>query len=81
MKLPVSISFMAVGAAQFAAKSLIRFKPGRTGEAPSWEGRGADMTTHEVGAPKRSLMEKKAFYNDTLAHFSPSERRLINPHY
>ena len=26
-------------------------------------------------------MEKKAFYNDTLAHFSPSERRLINPHY
>lgn len=51
MKLPVSISFMAVGAAQFAAKSLIRFKPGRTGEAPSWEGRGADITTHEVGAP------------------------------
>ena len=30
---------------------------------------------------KRSLMEKKAFFNDTLAHFSPSERRLINPHY
>ena len=26
-------------------------------------------------------MEKKAYYNDTLAHFSPSERRLINPHY
>ena len=26
-------------------------------------------------------MEKKAFYNDTLSHFSPSERRLINPHY
>lgn len=51
MKLPVSISFMAVGAAQFAAKSLIRFKPGRTGEAPSWEGRGTNITTHEVGAP------------------------------
>jgi len=32
-------------------------------------------------APKRTLMEKKAYYNDTLAHFSPSERRLINPHY
>ena len=26
-------------------------------------------------------MEKKAYYNETLAHFSPSERRLINPHY
>lgn len=42
---------MAVGAAQFAAKSLIRFKPGRTGDAPSWEGHGTDITTHEVGAP------------------------------
>ena len=51
MKSPVSISFVAVGAAQFATKSLVRFKPGRTGEAPSWEGRGADMNTHEVGAP------------------------------
>lgn len=30
---------------------------------------------------KTSLMEKKAFYNDTLSHFSKSERRLINPHY
>lgn len=30
---------------------------------------------------KHSLMEKKAFYNDTLMHFSRSERRLINPHY
>ncbi len=32
------------------------------------------------GVP-HTLMEKKAFYNDTLSHFSPSERRLINPHY
>lgn len=51
MKLPVSISFVAAGAAQYALKSLVRFKPGRTGEAPSWEGRGADITTHEVGTP------------------------------
>jgi nicotinate phosphoribosyltransferase len=28
-----------------------------------------------------TLMEKKEFYNRTLMHFSPSERRLINPHY
>ncbi|MCQ2146608.1 MAG: hypothetical protein MJZ16_03735, partial [Bacteroidales bacterium] len=32
-------------------------------------------------APTHTLMEKKAYYNDTLNHFSPSERRLINPHY
>ena len=30
---------------------------------------------------KYTLQEKKAYFNDTLMHFSPSERRLINPHY
>ena len=28
-----------------------------------------------------TLPQKKAFFDDTLRHFSPSERRLINPHY
>lgn len=32
-------------------------------------------------APRHTLMEKKQYYNETLMHFSPSERRLINPHY
>ena len=32
-------------------------------------------------APMHTLAEKKEYYNTTLAHFSPSERRLINPHY
>ncbi len=32
-------------------------------------------------APQRSIFEKKAYYNDTLSHFSQSERRLINPHF
>ena len=31
--------------------------------------------------PVHTLAEKKAYYNDTLMHFSQSERRLINPHY
>ena len=31
--------------------------------------------------PVHTLMEKKEYYNRTLMHFSPSERRLINPHY
>lgn len=30
---------------------------------------------------KRSLLEKRDFYKQTLSKFSPSERRLINPHY
>ena len=28
-----------------------------------------------------TLAEKKAYYDNTLRHFSPSEKRLINPHY
>ena len=35
----------------------------------------------ESCAQAYTLMEKKEYYNRTLAHFSPSERRLINPHY
>ncbi len=31
--------------------------------------------------PVHTLAEKKAYYDNTLMHFSPSERRLINPHY
>ena len=30
---------------------------------------------------KYTIMEKKEYFNRTLMHFSPSERRLINPHY
>jgi nicotinate phosphoribosyltransferase len=32
-------------------------------------------------APEHTLAEKKAYYDRTLSRFSPSERRLINPHY
>lgn len=31
--------------------------------------------------PAYSILDKKAYYNDCLAHLSPSERRLINPHF
>ena len=32
-------------------------------------------------AEVHTLPEKKAFFDDNLLHFSPAERRLINPHY
>ena len=32
-------------------------------------------------APKHTLQQKKIFFKDNLHHFSPGERRLINPHY
>ena len=31
--------------------------------------------------PFHDLAQKRAFYKETLSHFSPAERRLINPHY
>ncbi len=39
------------------------------------------MENGKVCCDRHSLMEKKEYYNRTLSHFSPSERRLINPHY
>ena len=56
----------------------------KTFEAGEYTWRALQIPAVENGvrvAPKRSLMEKKAFHDDTLHHFSPSERRLINPHY
>lgn len=32
-------------------------------------------------APEHSIQENKEYYRQTLMRFSPSERRLINPHY
>lgn len=60
-----------------------RFKH-KTFEAGSYAWRTLQEPVIRSGArccPVHTLQEKKAFYNDTLKHFSPSERRLINPHY
>ncbi len=60
-----------------------RFKH-KTFEAGSYAWRTLQEPVIRGGArccPVHTLQEKKAFYNDTLKHFSPSERRLINPHY
>jgi nicotinate phosphoribosyltransferase len=56
----------------------------KTFDAGSYTFRPLQLKAMEHGeriVPVRTLAEKKAFYNDTLHHFSPSERRLINPHY
>lgn len=50
--IPVSsIALAAVNWGQHEAKRLIRFKPGANGPGPSWEGRGEDITTTDVGIP------------------------------
>lgn len=49
--IPVAIDLVAASWGQYLAKNLVRFKQGRQGEAPSWEGRGNDIATHEPGVP------------------------------
>ena len=51
MKLPVSIDLAAVSWANYMSKRLVRWKAGRTGDAPSWEGRGEKITAQEGGVP------------------------------
>ena len=56
----------------------------KTFEAGTYSWRHLQDPVIQNGEPcfiEHTLSEKKAFYNDTLHHFSPSERRLINPHY
>ena len=56
----------------------------KTFEAGSYKAAALQEKVMERGricCPKRSLADNKAHYDYTLSHFSPSERRLINPHY
>ena len=56
----------------------------KTFEAGSYKAMVLQHKVIEKGircVPFHTLVEKKAYYNETLMHFSPSERRLINPHY
>lgn len=60
MKSPISIAFVAAGAAVQAKGLLYRFKPSRTGQAPSWEGRGNALTVRELTSP----VTDKSFWQD-----------------
>ena len=56
----------------------------KTFEAGSYTARPLQIPVIREGVPchiRHTLAEKKAFYKDNLAHFSPAERRLINPHF
>ena len=53
-------------------------------EAGTYTARDLHLMAIENGArvvPKHTLEEKKAFFKANLEAFSPSERRIINPHY
>ena len=56
----------------------------KTFEAGAYEARPLQVQVIKGGcrvAPQHTLEQKKTFYKDNLHHFSPAERRLINPHY
>ncbi len=56
----------------------------KTFEEGQYEARPLQLQSVKAGeriAPYYGLKEKKIFYKDNLHHFSPAERRLINPHY
>lgn len=56
----------------------------KTFEAGSYRAKPLQIPVIRNGkniAPERSLMDKRNFYKENLSRFSPSERRLINPHF
>ncbi len=56
----------------------------KTFEQGSYEARPLQHQAIAKGVrvcPQHTLGQKKQFYQDNLHHFSPAERRLINPHY
>lgn len=48
---PISISFVAAGAAIQAKGLLYRFKPSRTGQSPDWSNSGMQPVSRELGSP------------------------------
>ena len=48
---PVSFMFVAAGAAIQAKGALYRFKPSRTGQSPSWDGRENGITPRDLTSP------------------------------
>lgn len=56
----------------------------KTFEKGSYKWRALQLPVIKDGRRREephSIMEKKAFFNENLMKFSPSERRLINPHF
>ncbi len=77
---PISFQFVAAGAAIQAKGSLYRFKPSRTGESPSWDGRENSITTHEVTSPitDKSYWEGRYALCELTFENSKGERLVMN---
>lgn len=58
-----------------------KYKTFEPGEYTAFRLQHKVMENGKRCSPEYTLMEKKEYHRRTLMHFSPSERRLINPHF
>lgn len=77
---PISFQFVAAGATTQAKGLLYRFKPSRTGEGPSWDGRGNDITTNELSSPitDKSYWEGRYALCELTLENSQGKRLVMN---
>lgn len=75
---PISFTFVASGVGIQAKGALYRFKPSRTGQSPSWEGRDNEISPHELSSP----ITDKSFWSGRyalceLTFENPKGERLV----
>ncbi len=77
---PISFMFIAAGAAIQAKGALYRFKPSRTGESPSWDGRGNDLNPRELTSPitDKAYWEGRYALCELTFEKSTGERLVMN---
>lgn len=77
---PVSYMFIAVGAGIQAKGALYRFKPSRTGQSPSWDGRENGITPRELASPitDKSFWEGRYALCELTFENSKGERLIMN---
>lgn len=77
---PVSYMFIAAGAGIQAKGALYRFKPSRTGQSPSWDGRENGITPRELVSPitDKSFWEGRYALCELTFENSKGERLIMN---
>lgn len=77
---PVSFQFVAAGAAIQAKGALYRFKPSRTGQSPSWDGRENGITPRDLTSPitDKSFWEGRYALCELTFENSKGERLVMN---
>lgn len=77
---PISFTFVAAGSALQAKGALYRFKPSRTGQSPSWDGHGNDITPRELSIPitDKSYWSGRYVLCELTMENSKGERLVMN---